>query len=114
MLLLVAALILVYDRLRHPRGLQADPAATRFSLPTLALCNASRHPLRSTMTIGLMAANILVFLVSLPYFADERTLMQFFSDSCPDSILNSSRSPTTGISCPRRRIRPRRHSRRSR
>jgi len=32
------------------------------------------------VTIGLMAANILVFLVSLPYFADERTLMQFFSD----------------------------------
>lgn len=32
------------------------------------------------VTIALIVANVLIFLVSLPYFADERMLMTFFSD----------------------------------
>ncbi|MGI9474626.1 MAG: FtsX-like permease family protein [Rubripirellula sp.] len=56
MLLLVAALIFIYARLRQPRRITASSEVRSFSVRGLATRNASRHPLRSTMTIGLMAA----------------------------------------------------------
>jgi ABC-type antimicrobial peptide transport system permease subunit len=56
MLLLVAILLYVYSRLRWPRRIEArNQAAAAFSTRLLASRNASRHPLRSTLTVGLMA-----------------------------------------------------------
>ncbi|QDT13272.1 FtsX-like permease family protein [Planctomycetes bacterium K23_9] len=56
MLLLVAILTYVYFTLKEPRHIadSSDTTAT-FSTTTLAARNASRHPLRSTLTVGLMA-----------------------------------------------------------
>jgi ABC-type antimicrobial peptide transport system permease subunit len=55
MLLLIAALVSIYARLRRPRRISEDDSLSGYSLGALASRNASRHPLRSTMTIGLMA-----------------------------------------------------------
>jgi ABC-type antimicrobial peptide transport system permease subunit len=56
MLLLVAILIFVYARLSQPRRIEAGgDAVAGFSTGLLASRNASRHPLRSTLTVGLMA-----------------------------------------------------------
>lgn len=55
MLLLIAALLSIYARLQRPRRIAADDSPSGYSLGALAARNASRHPLRSTMTIGLMA-----------------------------------------------------------
>lgn len=55
MLLLVAALTLVYTRLKQPHLRSNDSVTTLSSYRSLATRNAARHPLRSTLTIGLMA-----------------------------------------------------------
>ena len=55
MLLLIAALVFVYACLRSPHRIAVDITQDAFTLRQLASRNASRHPLRSTMTIGLMA-----------------------------------------------------------
>jgi hypothetical protein len=65
MLLLIAALLSVYARLRQPRRISRDGSTAGYSLGALAARNASRHPLRSTMTIGLMAtAAFLIIAIS--------------------------------------------------
>ncbi len=65
MLLLFAALITVYLRLRQPRRISIDDPVGSYSLGVLAARNASRHPLRSTLTIGLMAtAAFLIIAIS--------------------------------------------------
>ena len=59
MLLLIAALLLIHHRLRRPRrieGLPTDGSWPGISLGRLAARSASRHPIRSTLSIGLMAA----------------------------------------------------------
>ena len=56
MLLLFAVLVYVYARLRRPRRTEKDSdSAQDFSTSVLSSRNASRHPLRSTLTVGLMA-----------------------------------------------------------
>lgn len=55
MLLLIAALMSIYSRLKKPRRISGRESLSGYSLGGLASRNASRHPLRSTMTIGLMA-----------------------------------------------------------
>ncbi len=55
MLLLVAVLMTVYDRLKRPRKIEKSIHTNSFNTTTLAIRNASRNPLRSTLTIGLMA-----------------------------------------------------------
>ncbi|WP_231612515.1 FtsX-like permease family protein [Novipirellula galeiformis] len=55
MLLLIAALTFVYSRLTQPRWSTSSHDATLGSYRSLATRNAARHPLRSTLTIGLMA-----------------------------------------------------------
>ncbi|TWU35282.1 FtsX-like permease family protein [Novipirellula aureliae] len=59
MMLLIAAMTVVYGWLSRPRRIGAankkSPSKQSFSLSSLAARNASRHPLRSTLTIGLMA-----------------------------------------------------------
>ncbi len=72
MLLLIAGLLAIYVRLR--RGRRIDNASTagpqngataRYSIRSMAAKNASRHPLRSTLTIGLMAtASFLIIAIS--------------------------------------------------
>ncbi len=65
MLLLVAALLSVYIRLRRPRRVAEDQSIAGYSLGALASRNASRRPLRSTLTIGLMAAaSFLIIAIS--------------------------------------------------
>ncbi len=65
MLLLVAALISIYARLRRPRRITTGASVKGYSLGALAARNASRHPLRSTMTIGLMStAAFLIIAIS--------------------------------------------------
>lgn len=65
MLLLVAALIAIFVRLRQPRRISEKDSGVGYSLGVLAARNASRHPLRSTMTIGLMAsAAFLIIAIS--------------------------------------------------
>ena len=65
MLLLVAALLWIYSRLRQPRRIAADEDLQSFTLNGFASRNASRHPMRSTMTIGLMAtAAFLIIAIS--------------------------------------------------
>jgi putative ABC transport system permease protein len=58
MLLLLAALMLTYARLRQPRTISAsaEDSMAHYSLTALAARNVARHPLRSTMTIGLMGS----------------------------------------------------------
>ncbi len=67
MTLLVAILVWVYARLRRPRvinrsenakanSLNVAMSSPNFSIASLVSRNASRHPLRSTLTIGLMAS----------------------------------------------------------
>ena len=58
MLLLFAALTATYARLRQPRTISAsaDDSGAHYSLTALARRNVGRHPLRSTMTIGLMGS----------------------------------------------------------
>jgi ABC-type antimicrobial peptide transport system permease subunit len=62
-LVLLAALLLVWDQLRTDRGVgRIKPGGT---LTRLAVRNGARHPLRSTLTIGLMAAaSFLIIAVS--------------------------------------------------
>ena len=56
MLLLMSILTSIYDRLRKPRRIDNQAKLIqRYNVSTLAARNASRHPLRSTLTIGLMA-----------------------------------------------------------
>ena len=66
MLLLIAVLMSVYAKLRSPRRVgEADQSLSHFSIGALASRNASRHPLRSTLTIGLMAtAAFLIIAIS--------------------------------------------------
>jgi putative ABC transport system permease protein len=68
MMLLAAGLTAIYARLRRPRRIgedQAQATGGSYSLGTLAARNASRHPLRSTLTIGLMAtASFLIIAIS--------------------------------------------------
>lgn len=54
MLLLIASLMAIYDRLAQSR--RHEPKRFRFSIGRFAASNARRNPLRSTLTIGLMAA----------------------------------------------------------
>ena len=59
MLLLIASLLWIHHRLRSPRPRQAITEAIpgdRFSLATLVRRSAARYPIRSTLSIGLMAA----------------------------------------------------------
>ena len=58
MMLLFAALMWIYARLRKPRLIESSSdqkSLGRYSPGAMASRNASRHPLRSTLTIGLMA-----------------------------------------------------------
>ncbi len=56
MLLLIAILFLMHARLRLPRRIAGGTSqATAYSVNSLATRSASRNPLRSTLTIGLMA-----------------------------------------------------------
>ena len=55
-MLLVAALMLIHWRLGQRRPLVHSGSYGDFTIATLASLSASRHPLRSTMTIGLMAS----------------------------------------------------------
>ena len=69
MLLLVAGLVAIFSRLRAPRRIDPADAADRssesYSLTGMASRNATRHPLRSTLTIGLMAtASFLIIAIS--------------------------------------------------
>ncbi|MGI9468448.1 MAG: FtsX-like permease family protein [Rubripirellula sp.] len=65
MLLLIAALLFIYACLRSPSRLAAETRQDSFSFRQLISRNASRHPLRSTMTIGLMAtAAFLIMAIS--------------------------------------------------
>jgi ABC-type antimicrobial peptide transport system permease subunit len=65
MMLLVAALVAIYARLRQPRRIASEQELTGYSLGVLATRNATRHPLRSTMTIGLMSsAAFLIIAIS--------------------------------------------------
>jgi ABC-type lipoprotein release transport system permease subunit len=64
-MLLVASLMLVYHRLRQRRLIGDRSSEFGFSVSALASQSASRHPLRSTMTIGLMAsAAFLIIAIS--------------------------------------------------
>jgi ABC-type antimicrobial peptide transport system permease subunit len=54
-LVLIAELLLIWDRLRSDRG-STLVSGGRGALLRLAVRNAARHPVRSTLTIGLMAA----------------------------------------------------------
>ena len=56
MMLLIACLVAIYSRLRQPRRITSGKDVGNYSLATLASRNATRHPLRSTMTIGLMSS----------------------------------------------------------
>jgi ABC-type antimicrobial peptide transport system permease subunit len=63
MLLMMAVLIMVFHRLRRRR--QDQTFCEGYSVSRLAARNASRRPLRSTMTIGLMAtASFLIIAIS--------------------------------------------------
>ncbi|MEL6108613.1 MAG: FtsX-like permease family protein, partial [Planctomycetota bacterium] len=65
MLLLVAILIFVYDVLRRSVHHKQDSELSVGSLLELARSNASRSPLRSTLTIGLMAtASFLIVAIA--------------------------------------------------
>ncbi|MAI73001.1 MAG: ABC transporter permease [Rhodopirellula sp.] len=65
MLLLVAALLFIYACLRSPNRLATKIHQDSFTFWQLISRNASRHPLRSTMTIGLMAtAAFLIMAIS--------------------------------------------------
>ncbi len=65
MLLLIAALLFIYACLRSPSRLATKTRQDSFTFRQLISRNASRHPLRSTMTIGLMAtAAFLIMAIS--------------------------------------------------
>ena len=71
MLWLIACLGWIHYRLRNPRhtslrdGVSNSSTISRFSIKTLAVRNATRNPLRSTLTIGLMAsATFLILSIS--------------------------------------------------
>lgn len=75
MLLLAASLLLIHARLTQPAGAGSPgsssaspggkPAARHYSLPRLAWANVGRNPLRSTLSIGLMAcASFLIVSIS--------------------------------------------------
>ncbi|TWU58063.1 ABC transporter permease [Rubripirellula reticaptiva] len=55
MMLLMAFLVLMYGQLRRPRQISSSGGATKYSLLRMTGRSAARHPMRSTMTIGLMA-----------------------------------------------------------
>ncbi len=64
-MLLVASLMLIHWRLRQRRPVIDPNSSSGFSVGMLASLSASRHPLRSTMTIGLMAsAAFLIIAIS--------------------------------------------------
>jgi ABC-type lipoprotein release transport system permease subunit len=65
MMLLIALLLALYVRLRQPRRIMAGNDVGGYSLTSLALRSAARHPLRSTLTIGLMSsAAFLIIAIS--------------------------------------------------
>ncbi|MFK8111103.1 MAG: ABC transporter permease [Rubripirellula sp.] len=65
MMLLIAALVGIYARLKQPRRITDGRSVAGYSVGAMASRNASRHPLRSTMTIGLMAtAAFLIIAIS--------------------------------------------------
>lgn len=77
MLLLAASLLWIHARLTRPTraggrghgaasgGTPGKPAARHYSLPLLAWANVGRNPLRSTLSIGLMAcASFLIVSIS--------------------------------------------------
>ena len=65
MLLLTAVLLAVQGHLRQPRRIQQTNQLSGYSLELLALRNASRNPLRSTLSIGLMAtASFLIIAIN--------------------------------------------------
>ncbi|TWU35108.1 ABC transporter permease [Novipirellula artificiosorum] len=65
MLLLIATMLVVYDRLKRPRTIINDFDQSSLTLGSLAVRNGSRNPLRSTMTIGLMAtASFLIIAIT--------------------------------------------------
>lgn len=55
MLMLSASLLFVYGRLRQPRRIGVSLTGNAYSVDVLASRNAARNPLRSTLSIGLMA-----------------------------------------------------------
>lgn len=65
MLVLIAALLFIYACLRSPSRVAIRTHQVSFTFRQLISRNASRHPLRSTMTIGLMAtAAFLIMAIS--------------------------------------------------
>ena len=66
MMLLLAVLMAVYSRFRKPQRIGDNRHSNqRYSLGLVASRNATRHPLRSTLTIGLMAsASFLIIAIS--------------------------------------------------
>jgi ABC-type lipoprotein release transport system permease subunit len=66
MLLLIAMLMAMYARLSRPKRIENQSESVRgYSVSVLAARNASRHPLRSTLTIGLMAtASFLIIAIT--------------------------------------------------
>lgn len=63
MLLLIAGVLLTYASLSKVSGsLDETTSQTRLSLATLSTGNARRNPLRSTLTIGLMACAVFLVL----------------------------------------------------
>ena len=65
MLLLFAALLWIFACLKSPSRLTGMNGQVRFTFRRLIGRNASRHPLRSTMTIGLMGtASFLIIAIS--------------------------------------------------
>ena len=68
MLWLISFLMMIYRRLQMPKHMNtggktsAIPKANRFSIGALASRNAARNPLRSTLTIGLMASAAFLIL----------------------------------------------------
>ena len=74
MLLLIAILVWIYDCLRAPRQINDENLVVNYNVNTLAIRNGSRHPLRSTLTIGLMAtaAFLIVAMAALRLEPTER------------------------------------------
>lgn len=65
MLLLFASLAMVHMRLKRPRLVSNSQSVQSLAIGSLATRNASRHPMRSTMTIGLMAtASFLIISIA--------------------------------------------------
>jgi ABC-type lipoprotein release transport system permease subunit len=65
MMLLIALLLALYVRLRQPRRITIGTDIGGYTLISLAMRSAARHPLRSTLTIGLMSsASFLIIAIA--------------------------------------------------